>query len=275
MTPDVDSEEYKSDIAGVFARAADSYGQVGPPFFDYFGDKLVDYVEVPRGSRVLDLATGTGAALRAAALAAGETGTVVGVDISHEMTLRAKELAAIHCVGNAEFCVMDAENIGFTSESFDVVLCAMGLMFFPNLPAVLSQITHLLRKPGRLGISTFGGQDEVSRRLVELGRSYGVRRNLIWTPLRTEKEHKQLLEQFEFASVETSYEEVDFVYTDKDEWWSMNWTAGLRGILEEIPNNQRENFKLDAFSSLGEYEQDDGIHHPRNALYTRAERSVT
>ena len=275
MSTEVDPREYKAEIAGVFSRTAGLYGQVGPPFFDYFADKLVDYVEVPSGSRVLDLATGTGAALRAAATATGETGTVVGVDISLEMTLRAKEVAATHGVSNADFCVMDAESVGFTTESFDVVLCAMGLMFLPNLPAVLSQITHLLRKPGRLGISTFGGQDEMSRRLVELARSYGVSKHLVWNPLRTEEEHEQLLEQFEFANIQTSNEEADFVYADKDEWWLMNWSAGLRGILEEIPNNQREQFKLDAFHSLGEYDQDDGIHHPRNALYTRAEWSGT
>jgi len=275
MSSDVDPREYKAEIAGVFARAAGSYGQVGPPFFDYFAEKLIDYVEMPSGSRVLDLATGTGAALRAAAHAAGESGTVVGIDISLEMTLRAKDMAANYGVPNASLCVMDAERIGFTGESFDVVLCAMGLMFLPNLPAVFRQISHLLRKPGWIGISTFGGQDEVSRRLVELARSYGASKHLVWTPLRTEEEHKQLLERFEFADIQTSYEEADFVYTNKEEWWSMNWTAGLRGILEEIPDNQREQFKLDAFRSLGEYAQDDGIHHPRNALYTKARWSGT
>ncbi len=270
MSSGADPREYKSDIAGVFSRAAGSYGQIGPPFFDYFADSLIDYVEVPGGATVLDLATGTGAALRAAARVTGKTGTVVGVDISFEMALSAKKMAEVDGVANASLCVMDVERLGFTDESFDIVLCAMGLMFLPDLPAVIRRITYLLRRPGRIGISTFGGQDEVSKRLVELAQSYGVSKHLFWTPLRSREEHKQLLEQFGFEQIETSYEEADFVYADNEEWWSMNWTAGLRGILEEIPDDQLGQFKLDAFRSLGEYAQDDGIHHPRNALYTKA-----
>ena len=270
MSSGVGPREYKAEIAGVFSRAADSYGQVGPPLFDYFADELIDYVDVPNGSTVLDLATGTGAALRAASRAAGKTGTVVGVDISFEMTLRAKRMAEVGSGASADFCVMDVEHLGFADKSFDVVLCAMGLMFLPDLPAVFRQITHLLRKPGRIGISTFAGQDEVSKRLVELAQSYGVNRHLVWTPLRSKEEHRQLLGQFGFEQIDTIYEEADFVYADNEEWWSMNWTAGLRGILEEIPDSQIGQFKLDAFRCLGEFAQDDGIHHPRNVLYTKA-----
>lgn len=275
MPSAVDPREYKANIAGVFSRAADSYGQVGPPFFDYFAEGLVDYLDVPSGSRVLDLATGTGAALRVAARATGEGGAVVGVDISLEMASRAREIAESHGISNSDFCVMDAERIGFKDGTFDAVTCAMGLMFLPDLLAVIRQVTNLLRTPGKLGISTFGGQDEVSKRLVELAKKYGVSRHLVWTPLRTEEEHRQLLQNFGFRQIETRPEEADFVYADKEEWWSMNWTAGLRGLLEGIPEDQLEPFKLDAFQALGEYAQHDGIHHPRNALYTRATWSGT
>ena len=270
MPTDAEPSSYKQEIAGIFSRAANTYGQIGPPFFDYFAERLVDFVGIPTGAKVLDVATGTGAALRAAAQATGASGGVVGVDISYEMTLRAKEKAGQDGISNVHLCVMDAERIGFTGKTFEVVLCAMGVMFFPNLHSVLSQITNVLSKPGRLGISTFGGQDEVSRRVVELAREYGVSKHLVWAPLRTEAEHKELLEKFGFVEVCTASEEADFVYSDLNDWWDMNWSAGLRGILEDIAENQQEQFKIDAYRALGDYAQEDGIHHPRNVLYTKA-----
>lgn len=275
MSTESDSQKYKKEIAGVFSRTASTYGQVGPPFFDYFAEKLIDFIDISVGATVLDIATGTGAALRAAGSATGRTGTVVGVDISPDMVLRAKEIAAFDGVANVNFCVMDGEKLGFSGESFDVVLCAMSMMFFPDVSKVIEQVTTLLRRPGKIGISTFGGQDDVSKRIVELARDYGVSKRLIWTPLRTEKEHRELLGRFGFEEIRTTSEEADFVYADRDEWWAMNWSAGLRGVLEEIAERRREEFKADAFSCLGEYARDDGIHHPRNALYTNASWSGT
>lgn len=57
----------KEQIAEVFSRAAESYDRVGPDFFSHFGHRLVELVEVRPGATVLDVATGTGAALLPAA----------------------------------------------------------------------------------------------------------------------------------------------------------------------------------------------------------------
>jgi len=270
MPNDSDKRKFKQNIAGVFSRAASTYGRIGPSYFDYFAERLVAFVEIPPGANVLDVATGTGAVLVPATQAAGTLGRVTGVDLSAEMTLRAKGNAARTGRADVDLCVMDAEGLCFSDDSFDVVLCAMGVMFFPNLRAVIEQITRILRKPGRLGVSSFGGQDEVSRRIVALAHKYGVKKKLIWNSMRSKSEHRDLLEKFGFQDICTTAEKADFVYRDADEWWAMNWSAGSRGILEGIAEDRREQFRADAIATLGEYLRDDGIHHPRNVLYTKA-----
>jgi ubiquinone/menaquinone biosynthesis C-methylase UbiE len=77
-----DFADRHSEGAGVFERAATTYERVGPPFFSHYGRGLVDLVEVQPGSRVLDVATGTGAVLLVAAERAGHTGKVIGVDLA-------------------------------------------------------------------------------------------------------------------------------------------------------------------------------------------------
>lgn len=87
-------DDAKTWIAGVFDRAAPSYDQVAGRYHEYFGERLVDLTGVGRGDAVLDVACGRGAALLPAADRVGSTGTLVGIDLSPEMVLRAREAMA-------------------------------------------------------------------------------------------------------------------------------------------------------------------------------------
>lgn len=59
--------------AEVFDRAAPTYDRVGVDFFAVFGQRLVDLCGVRAGESVLDIGTGRGAVLGAAALAVPAT----------------------------------------------------------------------------------------------------------------------------------------------------------------------------------------------------------
>jgi ubiquinone/menaquinone biosynthesis C-methylase UbiE len=80
----------EGQIMSVYDRAAASYERVGPPFFSYFGRRVVDMVGVPEASRVLDVACGAGAVLLAAVERIGPRGVVVGVDRANAMVDRAR-----------------------------------------------------------------------------------------------------------------------------------------------------------------------------------------
>ena len=72
----------KRVIEGIFDGAAAEYDRTGPPIFARFGARLVELAGIGPGVRVLDVATGTGAALLAAARVASPTGRATGVDLS-------------------------------------------------------------------------------------------------------------------------------------------------------------------------------------------------
>jgi ubiquinone/menaquinone biosynthesis C-methylase UbiE len=106
---------------------------------------------VAAGQRVLDIATGTGAAAEAAAAIVGPSGQVIAADISRPMLDKARE--RIGTLPNIRFAVEDAQALTFPDESFDAVLCQMSLMLFDDPARGLSEFRRVLREGGRTAVS--------------------------------------------------------------------------------------------------------------------------
>ncbi len=119
--------------------------------------RLLEMAALQPGERVLDVACGTGLVTFPAAQAVAPGGEVVGTDISGAMVEAARELAAERKVANISFERMDAEELSLPDGSFDVALCALGLMYVPDpLKALLEQ--HRLLKPGGRAVAAVWGQ---------------------------------------------------------------------------------------------------------------------
>jgi ubiquinone/menaquinone biosynthesis C-methylase UbiE len=116
---------------------------------------LVERVGLRRGERVLDVACGTGVVARAAAGRAGRTGHVAGIDINAGMLAVARSVPAGPGAGISWF---EGSILGlpFRAGSYDVVLCQLGLQFFPDRPAALAEMRRVLVTGGRLGLNVYG-----------------------------------------------------------------------------------------------------------------------
>lgn len=107
------------------------------------------------GERVLDVACGTGVITRLAAEQVGPTGSVTGIDIAPDMIDVAKstpEPAGPHI----EWHVSDAASLPLPDNSYNVVLCQMGLMFMEDRPAALAEMHRVLVPGGRVVVNTPG-----------------------------------------------------------------------------------------------------------------------
>ncbi|MBO9698536.1 MAG: class I SAM-dependent methyltransferase, partial [Sphingopyxis sp.] len=100
-----------------------------------------------RGERVLDVACGTGLITLAAAGHVGAEGQVTGVDISERMVEAASRRAEALDLGNARFLRMDGECLSCADDSFDLLYCALGLMYMPEWDYALWEMYRVLR-PG-------------------------------------------------------------------------------------------------------------------------------
>ena len=119
-------------------------------------DALLDRAQLAPGERVLDVACGTGLVSLAAAEAVGASGRVMGVDLSGGMVEAARERARARGLSRARFARMDAERLVLEDASFDVVTCALGLMYMADPARALAEMTRVLRPDGRLVLAVWG-----------------------------------------------------------------------------------------------------------------------
>jgi ubiquinone/menaquinone biosynthesis C-methylase UbiE len=119
-------------------------------------DLLMDLANIKAGDKVLDIAAGTGLITFRAAELAGEKGRVVASDISDEMVKIGNKNAADLGFGNVLFERMDAEELKVDKASFDVALCALGMMYFPDPDKSAAEMYHSLR-PGGLAVTAVWG----------------------------------------------------------------------------------------------------------------------
>jgi ubiquinone/menaquinone biosynthesis C-methylase UbiE len=118
--------------------------------------QLIACAALAPGQRVLDIACGTGLVAFSAAQAVGADGEVLGVDISEQMVQACRQRAQARQVHNARFERMDAESLQLADASFDVVVCALGLMYLPDPARAISEMKRVLRPGGRLVIAVWG-----------------------------------------------------------------------------------------------------------------------
>lgn len=108
------------------------------------------------GEQVLDVACGTGVVTLAMATAVGPGGSVLGVDLSARMVASAETRAQAAGISQARFDRMDAEVLSLPAASFDLVVCALGLMYVPDAAAALREIYRVLRPGGRAVLAVWG-----------------------------------------------------------------------------------------------------------------------
>jgi len=154
----VDESEKARRVRGVFDSVATRY--------DLMNDLMsmglhrawkaytVMVANVGEGSRVLDIAGGTGDLALAFAKKVGSSGQVVHTDINEAM-LRTGRDRLLDAGVSLPTMVCDAEKLPFPDNYFDVVTVAFGLRNMTHKDAALQEMNRVLKPNGKLLVLEF------------------------------------------------------------------------------------------------------------------------
>ena len=116
----------------------------------------INMAGLKQGQQVLDLAGGTGDLTRLMAPAAGPSGHIVLSDINAAMLDNGRrQLLDKGIAGNVTFALVNAEQLPFADNRFDLVTMAFGLRNVTDKQRALNAIFRVLRPGGRLLVLEF------------------------------------------------------------------------------------------------------------------------
>ncbi|MFC7046294.1 class I SAM-dependent methyltransferase [Halobacteriaceae archaeon GCM10025711] len=145
----------RTAAADTYDRLSDWYGLLADPFEREYRQAAVDALTLEPGETVLDVGTGTGAALPGIAGRVGPSGRVYGLDLSAGMCEAARRNAREAGVADRTGVVRgDALHLPFPEDSVDAVLLSFTLELFdtPYIPDVLAEVRRVLGPDGRLAV---------------------------------------------------------------------------------------------------------------------------
>jgi ubiquinone/menaquinone biosynthesis C-methylase UbiE len=187
-----------------------------------FAPTLLAAAGVTVGQTVLEVAAGTGGLTVMAVSAVSPSGHVIATDLSLPMLRVAKgKITGLPL----DLVVMDGQDLACRDRSFDVVICQLGLMFFPDARRGLQEFRRVLRQPGRLAVQVWSCPDRVAFFGVladALSRYFADQRNVLYSPaaLADPDRLEQLLATAGFRDVSVVKETREVGFESFDEYWS-------------------------------------------------------
>jgi ubiquinone/menaquinone biosynthesis methyltransferase len=156
-------------VRRLFSTIADRYDLI-TVLLSYGQDRrwkrrVVNLSGLTAGTRVLDVACGTG---DLALAAAGRGADVTGLDVTHRMVQLARARRTQAGL-DVQFVVGDMAALPFPDEAFDVVTTGYGIRNVPEIAPAIREISRVLRPGGLLLSLDFNRPDNPVLRAVYLG----------------------------------------------------------------------------------------------------------
>jgi len=265
----------KQAITGVFNLVATKYDNPSLRFFPLCAEKIIEYTKISPNDNVLDIATGTGAVAILAARSLRGSGRVQAIDLSEKMIKQARQNLRRAGLDNVDFHLMDAESLEFKNNKFDVITCSYGLFFMPDMSAALKSWLRVLKPGGKVLFTSFAPsafQPLTEIFLKNLAKYGVVPPTPRWLQLAEEDLCKKILLDNGFEKPQVTQAQLGYHLDTFDDWWEVIQSAGYRGLFEQLPQEQRADFKNEHQEEIEQILTNDGLWMDVQTLFSSAEK---
>lgn len=259
-----DAGRHKQAVRQTFDGLAERYDNPATRFFPFCADRLVDFVKPRPGSKVLDVATGTGAVAVPLAQAVGPQGRVAAIDMSSAMLNKAEANIRKMALSNIDLHEMDAEKLDFKSNYFHTVVCSYGLFFIPDMQAALRDWVRVLRPGGTLAFTSFeeSAFHPLLDHFVESLQAFGVvlPEGPFGSRRITSLDHcGELLSAAGLTDIRMETVQIGYHLKDEQDWWEVVTSTAMRALLEQVPASDRDAFREQHLAFAAAQKTADGL----------------
>jgi len=227
------------------------------------------------GDTVLELAAGLGDTGFMAARLVGESGRVIITDFAPEMVAGARRRAEEIGVKNAEFRVLDAEQMDLEMDSVDGVLCRWAYMLTTDPAAAFAETRRVLRPGGRLAFSVWASRER-NPALSLVGRVLELQGHIpppepeapgafaMADPERT----RELVVRAGFAEPEIEEVSFRFSFVDQEAFWRYltETSASASPVLRSLPTTTQEDIREQVHEAARPFHSGEGYAFPAVCL---------
>jgi len=166
---------------------------------------------------------------------AGKVSELVASDITPEMLVQTGKLAEEKGIKNLSYCLADARNLPFQTNTFDVVSCRIAIHHIDDADKAVFQMGNVLKKTGRLFIQDILGIYN------DQARSYMDNIEKLRDPSHIKNYNRKEWNNFLVkGALKVFHSEIVSGVYDLDEWTSRSGTPvenveKIKSLLELMP----------------------------------------
>lgn len=248
-------EDAKTRAATAYNAASDYYDDIANSFWERFGRRTVERLELSPGARILDVCCGSGASAIPAAEAVGKEGFVLGVDLAENLLELARRKAERRGLTNLEFRAGDLLNLQLPESSFDAVVCVFGIFFVPDMEAAVSELFRRVRPGGKLAVTTWGPRLFEPASAAFWASIRAIKPELYkgfnpWDRITETEAVRSLFTTSGVEDLEVVAEPGTHFLSSPDQWWPIVLGTGYRGTVEQLNKKERELVRQDNIAFL-------------------------
>src|SRR6202790_3505273 len=248
-------DDARARAARTYNAAADVYDDPANSFWERFGRRTVERLQLRKGAMVLDVCCGSGASALPAAEIVGPSGFVLGIDLAERLLENARAKAKARALLNVQFRVGDLLDLRIPDDQFDAVVCVFGIFFVPDMSLALRLLWERVRSGGKLAITTWGPRffepattafwRSIRKERPDLYKGFNP-----WDRICDPQSLRALFAEAGIANPDMAAESDRHSISSPEAWWAAVLGSGYRGTVDQLDAAARERVRAANFEFI-------------------------